>query len=67
MRTSILGIIVSAAVGFAFFGVASPAYTESVVITRGGPMGAGRYAGERLQRAGCDVCVRGRASATYSR
>ena len=40
MRTSILGIIVSAAVGsFAFFGVASPAYAESVVILGVGQWG----------------------------
>ena len=40
MRTSILGIIVSAAVGsFAFFGVASPAYALSVVITGVGQWG----------------------------
>ena len=40
MRTSILGIIVSAAVGsFAFFGVASPAYAQSVVIVGVGQWG----------------------------
>ena len=40
MRTSILGIIVSAAVGsFAFFGVASPAYALSVVILGVGQWG----------------------------
>ena len=39
MRTSIVGIIVSAAVGFAFFGVASPAYAESVVILGVGQWG----------------------------
>ena len=40
MRTSILGIIVSAAVGsFAFFGVASPAYANFVVITGVGQWG----------------------------
>jgi hypothetical protein len=42
MRTSILGIIVSAAVGlFAFFGVASPAYALSVVISGRGVWGDG--------------------------
>ena len=42
MRTSILGIIVSAAVGsFAFFGVASPAYALSVVIVGVGQWGDG--------------------------
>jgi hypothetical protein len=40
MRTGILGIIVSAAVGlFAFFGVASPAYALSVVILGVGQWG----------------------------
>ena len=40
MRTSILGIIVSAAVGsFAFFGVASPAEAASVQISASGEWG----------------------------
>ena len=42
MRTSILGTIVSAAVGaFAFFGVASPAEAQSVVVIGVGEWGPG--------------------------
>ena len=42
MRTSVLGIIVSAAVGsFAFFGVASPAEAQSVVVLGVGEWGPG--------------------------